>query len=288
MRNLHHTITINQKAIIDNGWNLPFEMDGLKYKADLNTFALLDFLCYFANLAFKDGNKLKINDDGFIWINYKYIRENNPLLPLSNRNYIKNHLTILEHFGLIILQKDECNNVYFKFGKNFESADERQSNKNTPKIEKVKEVKVEVPKKIKSENKADECLKVANEIYDNAKANNETERGLPRVDKQLWLDFVANKYKLMAKKRKELKSSLIETHFNELRILQEFNIEPNERLQMCIENDYLGLLFDKERERWRKQGKQFQKEVNFAKFSDNSKDDDDIWAGVEVIGVNHT
>ena len=163
-----------------------------------------------------------------------------------------------------------------------------QSNKNTPKIEKVKEVNIEVPKKQKSENKANECLKVANEIYENAKANNETERGLPRVDKQLWLDFVANKYKLMAKKRKELKSSLIETHFNELRILQEFNIEPNERLQMCIENDYLGLLFDKERERWRKQGKQFQKEVNFAKFSDNSKDDDDIWAGVEVIGVNHT
>lgn len=283
MSNLHYTITINQKAIIDNGWNLPFELDGLKYKADLNTFALLDFLCYLANLAFKDGNKLKINDDGFIWINYKYIRENNPLLPLSNRNYIKNHLTILEHFGLIILQKDEYNNVYFKFGKNFESADERQSNKNTPKIEKVKEVNIEVPKKQKSEKKADECLKVANEIYDNAKAKNETERGLPRVDKQLWLDFVANKYKLMAKKRKELKSNLIETHFNELRILQEFNIEPNERLQMCIENDYLGLLFDKERERWRKQGKQFQKEVNFAKFSDNSKDDDDLWAGVEVI-----
>lgn len=35
---IHHTITINQKAIIDNGWNLPFELDGLKYKADLNTF----------------------------------------------------------------------------------------------------------------------------------------------------------------------------------------------------------------------------------------------------------
>ncbi len=182
------------------------------------------------------------------------------------------------------------NKKFYKFNyeRLAEIIDNANGNKNTPKIEKVKEVNVEVPKKQKSENKANECLKVANEIYENAKANNETERGLPRVDKQLWLDFVANKYKLMAKKRKELKSSLIETHFNELRILQEFNIEPNERLQMCIENDYLGLLFDKERERWRKQGKQFQKEVNFAKFSDNSKDDDDIWAGVEVIGVNHT
>lgn len=177
------------------------------------------------------------------------------------------------------------NKKFYKFNyeRLAEIIDNANGNKNTPKIEKVKEVNIEVPKKQKSENKADECLKVANEIYENAKANNETERGLPRVDKQLWLDFVANKYKLMAKKRKELKSSLIETHFNELRILQEFNIEPNERLQMCIENDYLGLLFDKERERWRKQGKQFQKEVNFAKFSDNSKDDDDLWAGVEVI-----
>ena len=114
---IHHTITINQKAIIDNGWNLPFELDGLKYKTDLNTFALLDFLCYFANLAFKDGNKLKINDDGFIWINYKYIAENNPLFALKNNRDIHKHLTILEHFGLIILQKDECNNVYFKIRK---------------------------------------------------------------------------------------------------------------------------------------------------------------------------
>lgn len=131
----------------------------------------------------------------------------------------------------------------------------------------------------------DECVKYAEQVYENAKAKNETERGLPRVKKELWLEYIRNKYKLLAKKRKEFKFSLIDTHFNELRILQEFNIEPDERLTMCIENDYLGILFDNERERWRKQGKIFYKEVNFAEaYKKQEKNNDyDMWAGLEVL-----
>lgn len=287
-KNIHNTITINQLDILQNGWHKPFEIDGKTYKADLTTFALFDYLQYFANLNNKDGYFLKKNENGYIWINYKYIRENNPLLPLSNEIYIKKHLIILEHFGLIVLQRDSFNNVYFKFGSafgndNFTQEQKPQAVETKPLIAE-QQIKKQKASDLQNKSK-DECVKYAEQVYENAKAKNETERGLPRVKKELWLEYIRNKHKLLAKKRKELKFSLIDTHFNELRILQEFNIEPDDRLTMCIENDYLGILFDNERERWRKQGKIFYKEVNFAEaYKKQEKNNDyDMWAGVEVL-----
>lgn len=115
----HYTITIDQQTIINKGWDMPVNLpNGKTAKATITTWALLDWLQFFANLTNKDGVKIVKDDEGFIWINYGYVINSNPLLELNKRN-LKQHLDILEQLGLIVLRKHD-GSVYFKFGKEFE------------------------------------------------------------------------------------------------------------------------------------------------------------------------
>lgn len=116
---IHYQITINQQEIVSKGWAEPFEYEGKKFQADFNTFALYDFLQFFSNLANKENSKVAKNENDFVWVNYDFIRKNNPLCNFSNNAYIKKHLFILGHFGLILIEKDKFGNVYFKLGENF-------------------------------------------------------------------------------------------------------------------------------------------------------------------------
>lgn len=116
---IHYQITINQQEIISKGWAEPFEYEGKRYQADFNTFALYDFLQFFSNLANKENSKIAKNENGSIWVNYDFVRKNNPLCNFSNNAYIKKHLFILSHFGLISIEKDRFGNVYFKLGENY-------------------------------------------------------------------------------------------------------------------------------------------------------------------------
>ena len=104
------SISINQKAIVDNGFNIK--------GSSLETWALLDFLLFFQNA----NNLKKINKDDkcYIWINYKYIINNSPLCHFYNAS-IKKHLNILCDIGLIEIFKDADNNVYFRFTSKIES-----------------------------------------------------------------------------------------------------------------------------------------------------------------------
>ncbi|WP_299546218.1 hypothetical protein, partial [uncultured Helicobacter sp.] len=73
------SISINQKAIVDNGFNIK--------GSSLETWALLDFLLFFQNA----NNLKKINKDDkcYIWINYKYIINNSPLCHFYNASIKK-------------------------------------------------------------------------------------------------------------------------------------------------------------------------------------------------------
>lgn len=97
---MKYTLQINQAVIFENGWH---------QSSDLNTWALFDFLCFFNNA---EGHRT-LNDGEFKWINYKYIIESLPLCDFYNQK-IKKHLDILASFGLIALEKDSSNNIYFK------------------------------------------------------------------------------------------------------------------------------------------------------------------------------
>ncbi|HED4927813.1 TPA: hypothetical protein R4762_001634 [Campylobacter jejuni] len=101
---MKYQISINQKAIIDNGLNIK--------GTSLETWALLDFLLFFQNA----NNLKKIQVDGkeFIWINYKYIIENSPLCNFYNQS-IKKHLDLLLNLNLIELYKEKSNDIYFRF-----------------------------------------------------------------------------------------------------------------------------------------------------------------------------
>lgn len=101
---MKYQISINQKAIVDNGLNIK--------GTSLETWALLDFLLFFQNA----NNLKKIQVDGkeFIWINYKYIIENSPLCNFYNQS-IKKHLDLLLNLDLIELYKEKNNNIYFRF-----------------------------------------------------------------------------------------------------------------------------------------------------------------------------
>lgn len=115
----HYKITIEQQTIINKGWNMSINLpNGKTTKATITTWALLDWLQFFANLTNKDGAKIVKDDEGFIWINYGFVIDSNPLLELNKRN-LKQHLDVLEHLGLIVLRKHD-GSVYFKFGKEFE------------------------------------------------------------------------------------------------------------------------------------------------------------------------
>lgn len=97
---MKYAIQINQAVIFENEWHK---------SSDLNTWALFDFLCFFNNA---DGHRT-LNDGEFKWINYKYIIESLPLCDFYNQK-IKKHLDILASFGIIALEKDNGNNIYFK------------------------------------------------------------------------------------------------------------------------------------------------------------------------------
>lgn len=101
---MKYQISINQKAIIDNGLNIK--------GTSLETWALLDFLLFFQNA----NNLKKIQIDGreFLWINYKYIIENSPLCNFYNQS-IKKHLELLLNLNLIELYKEKNNDMYFRF-----------------------------------------------------------------------------------------------------------------------------------------------------------------------------
>lgn len=97
---MKYALQINQAVIFENGWHK---------NSDLTTWALFDFLCFFNNA---DGHRT-LNDGEFKWINYKYIIESLPLCDFYNQK-IKKHLDILASFGIIALEKDSSNNIYFK------------------------------------------------------------------------------------------------------------------------------------------------------------------------------
>lgn len=98
---MKYQISINQKAIIDNGLNIK--------GTSLETWALLDFLLFFQD----ENNLKKMQVDGkeFIWINYKYIIENFPLCNFYNQS-IKKHLELLLQLDLIELHKEKNNNIF--------------------------------------------------------------------------------------------------------------------------------------------------------------------------------
>lgn len=89
-------LTINQKAYIDNGIKISFELAGL--------------MSYLSGLCFNDNSKLEEQRlDGFTWMNYKKLLKDMPLLSGRSGASVTNKIKRLEFLGLIETKKVQIN-----------------------------------------------------------------------------------------------------------------------------------------------------------------------------------
>jgi len=104
---MKYNININQKAVIDNGWDL-----------DINHLALLDCISAIVN----SNKTVSISDLNGVWywVKITYILEQLPLLKIKERR-CKDLLADLENCGLIEINPNNKNLKahYIRLGKNF-------------------------------------------------------------------------------------------------------------------------------------------------------------------------
>lgn len=104
---MKYNININQKAVIDNGFNL-----------DLVDCAIIDYIAGFANT----GKMLKtyIEWVEYFWIQYEHLIKEMPLLWIKTREWLRVRLRNLESEGVLDKKIVHGNSTYFKFGSRYE------------------------------------------------------------------------------------------------------------------------------------------------------------------------
>lgn len=103
-----YNININQKAIIDNGWDL-----------NLNELAVLSVIALFYN----SDNCVKIRVKGleYGWVSYSLIKDELPLLKDLSKDRIYRYVKKLESFGLVELCENNktLSRTYVRLGANY-------------------------------------------------------------------------------------------------------------------------------------------------------------------------
>lgn len=265
---MKYQISINQKAIIDNGLNIK--------GTSLETWALLDFLLFFQNA----NNLKKIQVDGkeFIWINYKYIIENSPLCNFYNQS-IKKHLDLLLNLNLIELYKEKSNDIYFRFthkieclfidknftdlGKNLPTPRENFTNplgKNLPTIIINNQEYINNNNNIKEKNIKKEKNSLKNQALDLFNENeNEIKDFFSFED---WLEWVEYKIK------KENKLTIL-TFSKNIKQLISFGYNAKLSIERSISAGWSGLFEIKQTNK--------AKAINYDNMFENPNGSDDFW-----------
>lgn len=107
---MQYTININQRSVIENGWNLSFD-----------DMAVFDFMSHFI----LEGalSKHVIQGKDYFWISFSKIREELPMLSGNSDSSIRRHISNLVRVGLIEKCNDEIsikNRIsLYRLGKSF-------------------------------------------------------------------------------------------------------------------------------------------------------------------------
>ena len=107
---MQYTININQRSVIENGWNLSFD-----------DMAVFDFMSHFI----LEGalSKHVIQGKDYFWISFSKIREELPMLSGNSDSSIRRHISNLVRVGLIEKCDDEIsikNRIsLYRLGKSF-------------------------------------------------------------------------------------------------------------------------------------------------------------------------
>lgn len=107
---MQYTITINQRSVIENGWNLSFD--------DMAVFSFMKNFILEGALS-----KHVIHGKDYFWISFSKIREQLPMLSSNSDSSIRRHISNLVRVGLIEKCADEIsikNRIsLYRLGKSF-------------------------------------------------------------------------------------------------------------------------------------------------------------------------
>ena len=107
---MQYTININQRSVIENGWNLSFD--------DMAVFSFMKNFILEGALS-----KHIIHGKDYFWISFSKIREELPMLSGNSDSSIRRHISNLVHVGLIEKCDDEIsikNRIsLYRLGKSF-------------------------------------------------------------------------------------------------------------------------------------------------------------------------
>ena len=101
---MKYTITINQHAIFANG---------LVGKTDLVDWAIVDYLKDFS--LYTKARKIVYKNEEFIWLNYKHLMVNLPLIEIKSKMGITKRINKLKTLGLIKTIQKKDNTLYYTF-----------------------------------------------------------------------------------------------------------------------------------------------------------------------------
>lgn len=123
---MQYTININQRSVIENGWNLSFD--------DMAVFSFIKNFILEGALS-----KHVIQGKDYFWISFSKIREELPMLSGNSDSSIRRHISNLVHVGLIEKCDDEIsikNRIsLYRLGKSFSKywhSENPSKNDNTP------------------------------------------------------------------------------------------------------------------------------------------------------------
>ena len=123
---MQYTININQRSVIENGWNLSFD--------DMAVFSFMKNFILEGALS-----KHVIQGKDYFWISFSKIREELPMLSGNSDSSIRRHISNLVHVGLIEKCDDEIsikNRIsLYRLGKSFSKywhSENPSKNDNTP------------------------------------------------------------------------------------------------------------------------------------------------------------
>lgn len=107
---MQYTININQRSVIENGWDLSFD--------DMAVFSFMKNFILEGALS-----KHVIHGKDYFWISFSKIREELPMLSGNSDSSIRRHISNLVHVGLIEKCDDEIsikNRIsLYRLGKSF-------------------------------------------------------------------------------------------------------------------------------------------------------------------------
>ena len=104
---MKYTLIINQKGIVDSG------LYG-KDKTDLIDWVIIDYLHDWQTRGFDNAKKVIIGEKFFLWINYKYLIKELPMIGINTKKGISDRIKKLRELDLIETHQTKDNSLYVR------------------------------------------------------------------------------------------------------------------------------------------------------------------------------